>query len=574
MWPGAIHRSGGRTHLSEHDEHDTGRPWGAPLPWLPPDAAPARQPLEHGPDVAAARPQAEYPQARHERNERPQLQHPPGAGAYGGWGYASPPTEPLPSPVPQQPGSRRKRLLSTVAVVAALAVAAPVVQRELLTPTPRAARAATSATASAAPGPVTTASRPSFDYAVDEILANMNVAVMNDDVEAFSAVAARGVPRMRTRLRSLFTALRAMPLRDFELDRDPTRTSKPVTSTLPEAVAVPVVARYRLQGWDSSDVSVPLQFVVAFTDGRYSLVEDRTTVDSATARRLEPWLFSDLHVTKTANVLVLGEKAKAKQLRRLAATLERVAAHVRRVWPERTWNGRVVVYATTSTAFVRSWYGRTAAGDSGNGGHASFVAKVVTLPRADQPGAPGAVRMVLTPYLLKQGGRTGYEEVLRHEMTHVATARINYGVPTWLVEGAAEYTGFVRRTASGALDATTTLGRHGLTRAEVSSTQRGTWRPVLKTGADFYRGSEQSVDAAYNSAFITCLYIADRYGERALRRLYTRSAELAGTSPLAGALVAKTEKAALREVLRTDRARLTKDVAKFATRLRNRLVFR
>jgi hypothetical protein len=472
------------------------------------------------------------------------------------------------------PPSRRRRFLTAVAVVAALAVAAPVVQRELLTPSPRAERPASAAAASGAPAPIATASRESLDYAVRHLLSEMTIAVSTNEPQRFTAVAAAEAPRTRTRLRSLFANLRALPLLSFELLRDPTRSTRSVASSLPEAVVVPIMAQYRLQGWDSSEVSVPLQFVVALSDGRYKIVEDRTTTDTGTAQRLEPWLFPDLYVTKTKHVLVIGERAKRTQLRKLATTLERLAGDVRKVWPERSWNGRVVAYATTRTAFVRSWYGRTAAGDSGNGGHASFVAKVVTLPRSDQPGAPGAVRMVLTPYLLKQGGRAGYEEVLRHEMTHVATAKINYGVPTWLVEGAAEYTGFVRRTASGALDATTTLGRHGLTRAEVTSTQRGTWRPVLKTGADFYRGSEQSVDAAYNSAFITCLYIADRYGERALRRLYTRSAELAGTSPLAGALVAKTEKAALREVLRTDKARLTKDVAKFATRLRNRLVFR
>jgi hypothetical protein len=124
------------------------------------------------------------------------------------------------------------------------------------------------------------------------------------------------------------------------------------------------------------------------------------------------------------------------------------------------------------------------------------------------------------------------------------------------------------------LDPLTTFGRHGLTTAEVSSTQRGTWRPVLEPGSGFYGGSEASVDEHYNSAFITCLYIADRYGERTLRRLYERAGQLAGNSALAGALVATTEKTVLREVLRTDRARLAQSVGAYATRLRHRLVFR
>jgi hypothetical protein len=318
-------------------------------------------------------------------------------------------------------------------------------------------------------------------------------------------------------------------------------------------------------------VRVPLRFVVGLSHGAWGIVEDRTATDAGTAKRLEPWLFPRLRATSTAHVLVIGERSHAAQLRRLAATLEGLVSDVRKVWPERAWNGRVVAYATTATEFVRSWYGHSAAGDSGNGDRASFVAKVATLGR---PGASGgAVRMVLTPYLL-QGDRPGYVDILRHEMTHVAMARLSAGVPVWLVEGAAEYTGFARRSPSGALDATTTFGRHGLTAAEVTSTLRGTWRPTLEAGTGFYGGSEKAVDEHYNSAFITCLYIADRYGEKTLRRLYERSAQLGGDSPLAGALAGTTGRAALQQVLHTDEAHLARDVGAFATRLRHRLVFR
>jgi hypothetical protein len=176
--------------------------------------------------------------------------------------------------------------------------------------------------------------------------------------------------------------------------------------------------------------------------------------------------------------------------------------------------------------------------------------------------------MVLTPYLL-QGDRPGYVDILRHEMTHVATAKLSGGVPVWLVEGAAEYTGFARRDGSGDLDPTTTLGQHGLTRTEISSTQRGSWRPTLRTGGEFYRGSGTAVDEAYNSAFITCLYIADHYGEATLRRLYQRAAALSDDEDEAA-----VEKKMLTDVLHTTRARLLVDVGAYASRLRNRLVFR
>jgi hypothetical protein len=273
-------------------------------------------------------------------------------------------------------------------------------------------------------------------------------------------------------------------------------------------------------------------------------------------------------VTATPHVLVVGDVAHRQQTLRLASTLEAVAADVRRTWPERTWNGKVVAYAVTAPAFVRSWYGRSAAGDRSNGERASFVAKVAGM---SDGGGGGAVRLVVTPYLL-QSSHQGYIDILRHEMTHVATARLSEGVPVWLVEGAAEYTGFARRSR-GRLDATRTFGQHGLTGSEVAGTAAGTWRPTLVTGSGFYTGSEKTVDEHYNSAFITCLYIADHYGEAALRRLYTEAAR-PGASPVEAALLLDDDESrALRTVLHTDRGHLVTAVSAYATRLRHRLVF-
>jgi hypothetical protein len=482
----------------------------------------------------------------------------------------------VPPWAPASPAPRRRHRLAAAAalvtalvavLVAALAVAIPVI-RDPTGDTTRAAGAAVPGTTSV---PLPDAPGRSAVEVSRTLLAGMTRAVTGGDHDAFTSFAAWGHPTAKDHLADVYSGLHALPLASFELAADTTDSDLRADLPAPDRFTLSAVASYRLAGWDDVPVRVPLRFVVGRSNGAWGIVEDRTADDAHTAKRLEPWLFPRLQATSTAHVLVLGERSHAAQLRRLARTLEALVGDVRRVWPGGTWNGRVVAYATTATPFVRSWYGRSAAGDSGNGDRAAFVAKVATLGRPGEPG--GAVRMVLTPYLL-QGDRPGYADILRHELTHVAVARLSAGVPVWLVEGAAEYTGFARRTASGALDATTTFGHHGLTRAEVTGTLSGTWRPTLAAGTEFYGGSESSVDEHYNSAFITCLYIADRYGEKTLRRLYERAARLAGHSPLAAALVATTERAALREVLRTDHARLARDVGAFAARLRHRLVFR
>lgn len=406
------------------------------------------------------------------------------------------------------------------------------------------------------------------DQAAERLLVGMSAAAVSGDEGAFLRAAAPVGPAARDRLRVLFRNLRALPLATITFARDLNRTFG-VSAGTGGAITLPVTATYRLKRWDSAPVQVALQFVVAPSGGALGVVEERTVADGA-AERLEPWLFADLAVVTKPHVLVLGERRNSARVQRLATTLERLVADVRRVWPERTWNARVVVYAMTDTAFVRSWYGRTAAGDEGNDDKASFVAKVATLSLAgdDQRSRTSAVRMVVTPYLLEQAEPTEYVEILRHEMTHVATAGLTPGLPAWLVEGAADYTGYTRRTRAGALDVPATFARRSRAAASLASMQRGTWRPRLARGADLYRGSEDAVDGAYDSAFVTCLYIADRYGESALRRLYERAGQIAWQNRLQPQVTAITEEAALRTVLRTDRKRLIKQVAAFATRLR------
>jgi hypothetical protein len=186
-------------------------------------------------------------------------------------------------------------------------------------------------------------------------------AVDGGDRASFTSVAATDHPSVRDHLADVFSGLHALPLASFELTLDRTQSDLRVDVPAPDPFTLSAVATYRLKGWDDVPVRVPLRFVVGRSRGAWGVLEDRTAVDADTAKRLEPWLFPGLRATTTAHVLVIGERRHTAQLRRLAATLEAVAGDVRKVWPERSWNGRVVAYATTATSFVRSWYGRSAA---------------------------------------------------------------------------------------------------------------------------------------------------------------------------------------------------------------------
>ena len=97
--------------------------------------------------------------------------------------------------------------------------------------------------------------------------------------------------------------------------------------------------------------------------------------------------------------------------------------------------------------------------------------------------------------------------------------------------------------------------------------------PTLAAGYGFYGGSEGSVDEHYNSAFITCLYIADRYGESDAAAALRAGAQLGGDVAARRRPVLHHRARRAADVLRTDQAHLPRR-RRLRSPLRHRLVFR
>jgi hypothetical protein len=202
---------------------------------------------------------------------------------------------------------------------------------------------------------------------------------------------------------------------------------------------------------------------------------------------------------------------------------------------------------------------------------AVFDAKVSMLdatPVRDGRETPdySAPRVVVTPFLL---GRDSDESraVLRHELTHVAFAfEGGDSLPTWIAEGTAEYTGF--RTGGTSVDGVGALARRGLPQETWTQLRRGTWKPSLVADpSTFYVGTSARVGNTYTTAWLTCLYIADTYGEQSLARMYAQAGRASpDEAPEA------VEAAVIKNVLKTNRATLLKRVTAYSERIRNRFV--
>ncbi|MER7134555.1 hypothetical protein [Streptosporangium saharense] len=191
-------------------------------------------------------------------------------------------------------------------------------------------------------------------------------------------------------------------------------------------------------------------------------------------------------VVRGERSLVVGHRVPPAELRDLAARADRACRTIAEVWgPVRAV---VVVPATDEEAARLAGAGRTVG--------------LAALATAD--------RVVVVPTGYARLSGTGRDVVITHELTHLATGATRGGrVPMWLSEGFADYVGYrdagiPTRTVAAELAAEVRAGR----------------LPTALPGpADFAPGSPRLAQA-YEEAWLACRYVAERFGEKGLVRLY------------------------------------------------------
>jgi hypothetical protein len=165
------------------------------------------------------------------------------------------------------------------------------------------------------------------------------------------------------------------------------------------------------------------------------------------------------------------------------------------------------------------------------------LARIAAVAIADFSDASAGIargqRVVINPANLDRLNPLGRRIVLRHEITHLASrAATSETMPTWLIEGFADYVGY--------LDTGLPVGVVAQDlRAEVRSRR---WSGNLPADRDF--GSDSpGLAVAYEAGWTACRFIVARVGPAGLVRLY----RLVGTSRRGGTAALD---AALRQVLR------------------------
>jgi hypothetical protein len=145
----------------------------------------------------------------------------------------------------------------------------------------------------------------------------------------------------------------------------------------------------------------------------------------------------------------------------------------------------------------------------------------------------------------------GRVRVVTHELAHTVLARVTSGrTPSWLLEGLALFVSEDRRVG----EAAELVAAGGSTRVRRALTLSGLSEPDAIARLD---GSGQRAAYAYSSA--ASFYIATRFGERRLLRLY----EAFNDESIEGEPGSAVTDAAVRRVLGVSLARLERDLRRW-----------
>ena len=368
------------------------------------------------------------------------------------------------------------------------------------------------------PAPGTSGSDGRDDLAAG-LLEDLSRALESGDRRAALALAARNDADARDELGDLVANVRRLGIVDLSLryvDEDAGRQRDESGRTLPKRAWVAhVQLHWRLRHYDRSESHLEVSMVFRQTKGGVRFVTARNNYGD----QAPLWLLDRLAVRESDEALaaVTGGPADARRFLKLAQT---AVTDVRKVFPR--WRGRLVVEVPGSQDVLD----RVLDSDSSYDAIAAVTAPV---DGSLSPSAP--THIFVNPPVFDPLGPRGAQIVLNHEAAHVATHAAISSMPTWLLEGFADYVALahvdlpVEVTASQILQQVRDEGVPG----------------HLPDQADFASESK-TLGASYEAAWLACRLIAQEHGEDKLIAFYRRADRGSSTTDAFKDVLGTTEK--------------------------------
>lgn len=354
--------------------------------------------------------------------------------------------------------------------------------------------------------------------AARRLLERRSAAILRRDRAGFLATVDPAQSGFLATQGALFDNLANVPLSSwaYELDAGVTHSIAPEKAAGYAAPtwAPSVVLRYALTDFDPTPTA-EAQVLTFVQRGASWLIASDSDGDQPAARTVRGlWDFGPVSVLRAQHTLVLGHPASQRLMRTVATEADRDVADVTAVWGP--WSGRAVIVVPADQDELARIVG---AGTN--------LTQIAALATAELPGGGGRFnpvgdRVLLNPANFTKLAPLGRRVVLSHELTHVASrADTGPDVPTWLVEGLADYVGYLRAG----------IDVRSAARELQSDVRAGQLPNALPTNADF-DGANPRLPQVYELSWLACRLIVAQTDQASLLRLYrTVGMVRAGGSP-------------------------------------------
>jgi hypothetical protein len=333
-------------------------------------------------------------------------------------------------------------------------------------------------------------------------------AVLRHDLKAFLGTDDPAQSQFRAQQQREFQALGALPLAswDYDIDLSIGLPSNPRVRRYRASTFAPAQfdVRYAIKGFDDKPTSLAQSPTFVERNGRWYFASFTDFVTAANPSSFGIWDFGALRTVRAAGVLVIGHPQSLSLMHQIADGTAAAIPKVTAVWG-RNWPRKVVVLVPATQ--------RELGQIVEDAGDLDQIAALASAEVTSCPGSPNPVggRIAINPRNWPTLSTLGRRIVLTHELTHVATrAETNSCMPTWLVEGFADYVGYQQSALSVRVIA-----------AELAADVRAGRIPTSLPTAKDFDGASKRLAQAYEGGFMACRLIASMVGARGLVRFYT-----------------------------------------------------
>jgi hypothetical protein len=255
------------------------------------------------------------------------------------------------------------------------------------------------------------------------------------------------------------------------------------------------VLKYAIAEFDPEPTYAPQHLTFARVGDTWTLAADDDFEAGGLASSRGIWDFGPVVAHRGAHTLALGHPGSERLMKQIADGVDAAVPRVTSVWGT-DWSQSVVILVPNDQAELDRMLGGST--------DLTRIAAVATAELTDLGDGyhPVGNRVIVNPPNFAKLGRLGRQVVLTHETAHVATRQATGpDVPTWLVEGMADYIGY--------LDVPVPLATAA--RETEQAVQAGRIPDALPRDIDF-DGGNPDLAMAYEVSWLAFRLLAETYG--------------------------------------------------------------